>query len=147
MTQHPTKDVHRLPASRPLARIKSWTITQPVVGWYVARLSSPLAVIDLLEQDWINSWQNKNILRRSQQIRESCGIQPINEWVERIIIIRRRRREWEEHVTRIDAEILVKISMDNLFPGIRSPRRPKRRFCNLRGDCKPYPHNVKLVNF
>ena len=40
---------------------------------------------------------------RSQQIRESCGIQPINEWVER------RKREWDEHVTRIDAEGIVKI--------------------------------------
>ena len=39
---------------------------------------------------------------RSQEIRESCGIQPINEWVERRR--RRRRREWDEHVTRIDAE-------------------------------------------
>jgi hypothetical protein len=35
---------------------------------------------------------------RSQQFRESCGIQPNYEWVER------RRIEWEEHVTRIDAE-------------------------------------------
>ena len=38
---------------------------------------------------------------RRQQIRESCGIQPINEWVERR---RRRRREWDEHVTRMNAE-------------------------------------------
>ena len=45
---------------------------------------------------------------RSQQIRDSCGIQPINEWVER-----RRRREWDQHVTRMDAERLVKISKDN----------------------------------
>ena len=43
---------------------------------------------------------------RSQQIRESCGIQPINE---------RRRREWDEHVTRMDAERLVKISRDNIL--------------------------------
>ena len=34
---------------------------------------------------------------RSQQIRESCGIQPSNEWAER----RRSRREWDEHVTRM----------------------------------------------
>ena len=27
-----------------------------------------------------NSWRNKNRIR-SQQIRESCDIQPINEWV------------------------------------------------------------------
>jgi hypothetical protein len=46
---------------------------------------------------------------RSQQIRESCGIQPINEWVEK------RRREWDKHVTRMDAERLVNISMDNIF--------------------------------
>ena len=39
---------------------------------------------------------------RSHQIRESCGIQPINEWVE-------RRREWDENVARMDAERLVKI--------------------------------------
>jgi hypothetical protein len=45
---------------------------------------------------------------RSQQIRESCGIQPVNEWAER------RRREWDEHVTRMDAERLVKISRENI---------------------------------
>ena len=39
---------------------------------------------------------------RSQQIRESCDIQPINEWVER------RRREWHEYVTGMEAERLVK---------------------------------------
>jgi hypothetical protein len=39
---------------------------------------------------------------RSQQIGESCGIQPINEWVE--------MRRWDEHITRMDAERLVKIS-------------------------------------
>jgi hypothetical protein len=27
---------------------------------------------------------------------------------------RRRRREWDEHVTRVDAERLVKISKDNI---------------------------------
>jgi hypothetical protein len=30
---------------------------------------------------------------------------------------RRRRREWEEHVTRMDAERLVKISRDNIPAG------------------------------
>ena len=48
---------------------------------------------------------------RNQQ-RESCSIQPINEWMERR---RRRRREWDEHETRMDAERLVKISSSN-FP-------------------------------
>ena len=48
---------------------------------------------------------------KSQQIRESCGIQPINEWVEII------RTEWDEHVTRMDDERLVQISRDNISAG------------------------------
>ena len=43
-----------------------------------------------------NSWQNKLDRMKSQQIRESYDIQPINEWVERM------QREWDEHVTRMD---------------------------------------------
>ena len=38
---------------------------------------------------------------RSQQIRESWGIQPINEWEER------KRGEREEHVTRMDTGRLI----------------------------------------
>ena len=53
---------------------------------------------------------------RSQYIRESCGIQPINESVERI-----RRRKRGEHAIRMDAERLVKISRDNTPACRRSP--------------------------
>ena len=59
-----------------------------------------------------------------QQIKEFCGIQPINEWVGR------RRREWDEHITRMDAERLVKISKDNV-PAGRSPGRRKIRWSDL----------------
>ena len=52
---------------------------------------------------------------RSQQNGESCCIQPINEWVERRI--KMRRREWNEHVTRMDVERLVKILRDNIPAG------------------------------
>ena len=44
-------------------------------------------------------------IRRSRQIWDPCGIQTINEWVE-------RRREWDGYLTRIDAWRLVKISRD-----------------------------------
>ena len=44
----------------------------------------------------------------SQKIRESRGIQPNNEWMER------RRKEWDEHVTRMDAKRLVKILRNNI---------------------------------
>ena len=63
--------------------------------------------------------------RRSQQIRKPCGIQTINEWVER-----RRRREWDKRVRRMDAERLVNIPRDNTSAG-RSPGRPKRRWSDL----------------
>ena len=49
------------------------------------------------------------ILLRSQQIRESRDIQPINECV------KRRRRKWEEQATRMDAERL-KTSRDSIPP-------------------------------
>ena len=64
---------------------------------------------------------------RSQQMRESCNIQPNNEWVE-------RRREWDEHLTRMDAERLVKISKGNIQVRRRSPGRPTRRWSNLIPD-------------
>ena len=38
---------------------------------------------------------------------------------------RRKRTEWEEHIGKMDAERLVKISRDNI-PAGRSPGRPKR---------------------
>ena len=44
---------------------------------------------------------------RSQQIRGSCRIQPINEWM------KRRRRECDEHVTSMEAESLFKIPREN----------------------------------
>ena len=50
-----------------------------------------------------NCWENKSRIRY-QQIRESVSIQTINEWVER-----RRKREWDEHVTIMDDQRLVKI--------------------------------------
>ena len=52
---------------------------------------------------------------RNQQIREFCGIQPINEFMKR-----RRRREWDEQVTRMDAEGFLKNSRDNIHSGRRS---------------------------
>jgi len=47
--------------------------------------------------------------------------------------MKRRRRKWDEHVTRMDSERLVKISSDNiLVPAGRSPPgRPTRRWSDL----------------
>ena len=57
---------------------------------------------------------------------KSCSIQPINEWVKR----RRRRREWEVHVTRMAAERFVKIKRNSIPAGRRSPGRPKKDGAN-----------------
>ena len=42
----------------------------------------------------------------SQQFRESWGIQIINEWVER------SRREWDEHVMKMNVEISAVLKYD-----------------------------------
>ena len=71
----------------------------------------------------LNQQQNRI---KIQQIREfgARPTQTINEWVE-------RRRKWDQHVTRMDAERLVKISRVNIPVERRSPRRPKRRWSDL----------------
>ena len=61
---------------------------------------------------------------RTQQIRKSCGIQQVNEWIER------SRRKWDEHVTGMDVESLVKISRLNI-PAGKSPGRPERLCSDL----------------
>ena len=43
----------------------------------------------------------------------------------------RRRREWDEHVTRMNANRLVNISRDNIPAGRRSSRYLKRRWSEL----------------
>jgi hypothetical protein len=72
-------------------------------------------------------WKNKNRIK-SQQIGESSGIQPFNEGG------KKRRREWDGHVTRMDAERLFAISRDNILAGRRSPGHPKRRWSDLIPD-------------
>ena len=47
---------------------------------------------------------------RNGQIREFCDIEPIKGWMGG------RKKEWDEGVTRIDAETFVKIARDKL-PG------------------------------
>ena len=48
----------------------------------------------------------------------------MNEWVE-------RTREWDEHITRMDAERLVKILRGHVPAGKGSPGRPKRKWSYL----------------
>ena len=43
----------------------------------------------------------------------------------------RRRQEWEEHITIMDAERSDKILRNNIPSGRRSPGRPKRRWNDL----------------
>ena len=68
------------------------------------------------------------IQRKFQSIsrkNEFCVIQPINE------LVKRSRREWDQHVTRMGAERLVKISRDDILVGRIFPGHPKRRQTDL----------------
>ena len=44
---------------------------------------------------------------RNQQTADSCSVQPINEWKDRI------RKEWDEQMTSMDSKRLVTISRFN----------------------------------
>ena len=46
---------------------------------------------------------------------------------------KRRRSEWDQHVTRIDADRVVKISRDNVSVGRRSPDILKERLVKYHG--------------
>jgi len=71
----------------------------------------PRKIIGKIKIDRIRSQQSENSIVSNQ--------------------LMRRKREWYEHVTRIDAEILVKISRYSVPAGRRSPGRPKRRWNDL----------------
>lgn len=59
---------------------------------------------------------------RSEDIRTTCETQDVVRWV------RQRRRNWNEHVTRMDNDRIVKIAR-NLKPrGARLPGRPRKRW-------------------
>ena len=45
-----------------------------------------------------------------------------------------QQTKWDGHVTRMDAERLVKISRDNIPAGRTSPGRPTRRWSDLIPD-------------
>ena len=56
------------------------------------------------------------------EIRETCGIQHVDEWV------CRRRKEWNDHVERMGPDSLVRKARDGLPKGRRSPGRHKMRW-------------------
>ena len=68
--------------------------------------------------------QKKQLLNGRTVENKGKLILNINEWVE-------IRREWDEHVTRMNSKRLDKISRDNIPAGRRSPGHPKRRWSDL----------------
>jgi hypothetical protein len=60
---------------------------------------------------------------RSQNIRRQCNVQGIGEW------IRRRRDEWNEHVSRMAPESIVRSVGDNS----PTPRHPSSRVTHILG--------------
>jgi hypothetical protein len=56
----------------------------------------------------------------NQDIRQQCEIQPIGEW------ILKRREEWDNHVSRMTEDRIVRVARDNIPKGRSSPGRPKK---------------------
>jgi hypothetical protein len=59
---------------------------------------------------------------RSQDLREQCGIQPIEEWVNN------RKGEWNNHISRMTEDRFVKFVRDNSPKGKRRTGRPRKRW-------------------
>ena len=59
---------------------------------------------------------------RSDHLRQPSGIQDIIKWANV------RRREWDDHVDRMEENRLAKIVRDNRPQGVRSRGRPKKRW-------------------
>lgn len=59
---------------------------------------------------------------RSEDIREICNIQRIEEWIVR------RRKEWRSHVEGMEDDRLVRRVKDGIPEGRRSPGRPRKRW-------------------
>jgi hypothetical protein len=59
---------------------------------------------------------------RSQDIRQQCEIQRIGEWV------KKRRQEWNNHISKITPDRIVRIVRDNFPKGKGGPGRPRNRW-------------------
>ncbi|XP_045473979.1 uncharacterized protein LOC123680232 [Harmonia axyridis] len=58
---------------------------------------------------------------KSENIRRTCGVENINEWV------LGRKREWNDHISRMDEERMVRIARDRSPLGRRSLGRPRKQ--------------------
>ncbi|KAI4472235.1 hypothetical protein M0802_017027 [Mischocyttarus mexicanus] len=68
---------------------------------------------------------------RNTSIRKECDIQDIIKWG------RVRRRNWDEHISRMDADRMVKAARDYKPTGIRPPGRPPKRWRDCRVSTSP----------
>ncbi|XP_060522502.1 uncharacterized protein LOC132699671 [Cylas formicarius] len=59
---------------------------------------------------------------RNENIRQSCGVDNMNEWV------LQRKRQWNDHINRMQDGRLVKIVRDKSPDGRRSVGRPRKRW-------------------
>lgn len=59
---------------------------------------------------------------RNTDVREQCGIQDIVRWG------RQRKRQWYNHVRRMDENRLPRLVLENNPPGSRPPGRPPKRW-------------------
>lgn len=80
--------------------------------------------IETNEMKILRRINNKTLRDRipSTDIRQACQITPTEEWIDK------RRREWNNHINRMDQHRLVKVVRDKIPVGRRSVGRPKKRW-------------------
>jgi hypothetical protein len=75
-----------------------------------------------IREQIISSKFNIFISESNEIIRQTCNIQDIADW------ITRRRHEWNEHITRMNPQRIVRQARDNHPRTRRSVGRPKKRW-------------------
>ena len=84
-------------------------------------------LLETTEMKVLRGIAGKTLLDRetSENIRRTCGIEEdINCWV------LKRKKQWNEHISRMKEERIVRIARDKSPTGRRSIGRPRKRWCD-----------------
>ncbi|XP_056629880.1 uncharacterized protein LOC130440644 [Diorhabda sublineata] len=81
-------------------------------------------LLEISEMKVLRKITGKTLLDRERidDIRQKCRVENINDW------ILSRKCEWNEHISRMSEERIVRIARENSLLGRRSMGRPRKRW-------------------
>lgn len=103
------------------------SIIRPILTYAAETRSETIRTqqqLEVAEMRVLRKITNHTLLdkERNRNIREVCKIKPITEWVAD------RRKEWNDHIERMEEKRIVRIARDERPRGRREVGRPRRRW-------------------